>query len=234
MTMRDLRKLPWVLLPGLDGNGELFADFLRLRPGVDARVVSYPHEAGWRIDDYVAHVESVLRGVGPCRLIAESFSGPIALRLHGCAPQVAGVVFVASFAGCPNPWLRAVPIAALGATLRDWVTVAAFVRRMCLDCAVPLSRVLDVQRVVRALPIEVLRSRLCVLRDLGNAAQTDEPNIPWLALEARHDRLVTKRFFAPGSSGATVVIAGPHFLLQARPEACWRVIEEWLSGREIR
>lgn len=224
-------RLPWLLLPGLDGSAELFGEFVRRRPSAEVHLVPYPFDPTWRIDDYVAHADMAARAVGPCTVIAESFSGPIALRLARRCECVAGVVWVASFLGCPNPLLKSVPIGAVGTRLRRWATSTALVRLMCLDFTVTPACVRDVQRVVRTLPIEVLRSRLRLLRDLGAHEMADELDQPWLALTAGRDRLVVSNSFPRRSAGTITSVDGPHFLLQARPEACWQEIEAWLASR---
>jgi predicted alpha/beta hydrolase family esterase len=84
----------WILLPGLDGSGELFEWLVRCRPHDEMYVVRYPAHADWRIDDYVAHADATIGSDLPCVVIAESFSGPIALKLQRCNASIAGVVLV--------------------------------------------------------------------------------------------------------------------------------------------
>ena len=70
----------WLLLPGLDGSGELFSSFLEHVPGLDAVVVRYPDEPTAELDDYARHAASAIGDAPRCVVIAESFSGPVALR----------------------------------------------------------------------------------------------------------------------------------------------------------
>jgi pimeloyl-ACP methyl ester carboxylesterase len=221
----------WVLLPGLDGSGLLFEEFVRYRPQADVGIVRYPLDPSWRLDDYVDHVEATIAAVSPCVVVAESFSGPIALRLQRRNRRVAGVVLAASFVERPNPLLGLVPLESIGARWQHALTSMALVRLMCLDFHASAGLASAVQRVVRALPIEVVRSRLRLLRDLDERATLESLDVPWLALVPRSDRLVPFSAFPAGGLGEVASIDGPHFLLQARPEACWRSIEAWSAAR---
>lgn len=94
-----------VLLPGMDGTGELFAPFLAaLSPGCESAVVAYPTSEPF---DY-AQLESIVRAVlpvdGPYVLLAESFSGPIAISIAASTPSLLkGLVLCASFVRNPQP-----------------------------------------------------------------------------------------------------------------------------------
>jgi pimeloyl-[acyl-carrier protein] methyl ester esterase len=72
-----------ILLPGLDGTGRLFDPLLKELPAdLRAEVISYPTDA---ILDYAAleqFVEAALPRRDPFIIVAESFSGPLAIRLH--------------------------------------------------------------------------------------------------------------------------------------------------------
>lgn len=104
-----MAEIRWVLLPGLDGSGRLFEEFVRCRPHADVSIARYPLDPSWRLDDYVDHVEATIDAVLPCVVVAESFSGPIALRLQQRDRRVAGVVLAASFVERRNALLGVVP-----------------------------------------------------------------------------------------------------------------------------
>ena len=70
-----------VLLPGLDGTGALFAPLLQVLPkDLLAMPAAYP-ESLERFDEYVEFVAAALRGTADVVLVAESFSGPIAVSI---------------------------------------------------------------------------------------------------------------------------------------------------------
>ncbi len=73
--------MKWVLLPGMDGTGLLFTPLLSALPiGVDPIVVSYPADRAASPEELLRIVLAHLPGEGAYVLIAESFSGPLALR----------------------------------------------------------------------------------------------------------------------------------------------------------
>jgi len=75
-----------VLLPGLDGTGELFASFIDALGGFATQVIAYPTD---RAMTYAEH-ENFVRGKLPADedfvLLAESFSGPIGISIAAAAP----------------------------------------------------------------------------------------------------------------------------------------------------
>ena len=80
-----------VLLPGLNGTGDLFAPLLaKLPDSLSATVVRYPAAEPL---DYLGH-EAIARAALPTDrpfvLLGESFSGPIAIRIAASAPISAG------------------------------------------------------------------------------------------------------------------------------------------------
>lgn len=97
-----------VLLPGLDGTGGLFAPLLNVMPaGVIRRVISYPPSERLSYDALLGLIEGQLREEPGVVLVAESFSGPLALRYASeHLGRVRAVVLCASFVRSPAPrWL---------------------------------------------------------------------------------------------------------------------------------
>jgi hypothetical protein len=67
-----------VLLPGLDGTGDLFERFVAVAPsGVRPVVVSFPHATSY--PDLRSVVRHQLPSVGSFVVLGESFSGPLAM-----------------------------------------------------------------------------------------------------------------------------------------------------------
>jgi pimeloyl-[acyl-carrier protein] methyl ester esterase len=97
-----------VILPGLDGTGARFADFISaIAPAVDARVIPFPTDEPLGY----AQLETLVRRALPSDrrfvLLAESFSGPLAIRIGADPPRgLAGVILCGTFAKNPYPWLR--------------------------------------------------------------------------------------------------------------------------------
>src|SRR5688572_28354175 len=106
-----------VLLPRMDGTGELFAPFVAaLGPDQSVVVVRYPTD---RTHCY-AELEPIARAALPIDqpfvLLGESFSGPVAISIAAAPPhQLKGLVLCCTFARNPYPWFS--PLRALAALL---------------------------------------------------------------------------------------------------------------------
>jgi pimeloyl-ACP methyl ester carboxylesterase len=223
-----------VLLPGMDGTGELFAPLLAaLPPDVPTAVVRYPDE----LLDYVA-CEVIARAAlpenRPYVVLGESFSGPIAVAIAAQAPPgLVGCVLCASFVKSPRTilWL-------LKPLIRVWsphrVPQAVAAHFVMGRFASPELRRLHA-RVLRQVSPKALTARLEAIADVDVRALLDRVRVPMLYLRATEDRLVPRsaaasfKRFAP--SARVVEMEGPHFLLQANPVETARVISGFV--REV-
>lgn len=223
-------ELRWVLLPGLDGSGTMFRDFLGHVPDSRAVVVRYPDEPSWTLDDYARHARNQLPARTECIVVAESFSGPVALRLLRDAPAIKALVLVASFLDCPHPLLPFVP-KVLVSRLQSWLLKDALLRAFCLGDDASDDALGALRRSVEAMPPALLRARLALLQSLDERDALRAVRVPMLVLQAREDRLVLKPLLRYAGAATTAKwINGPHFLLQSRPAECWRAIETWGAG----
>lgn len=217
----------WLLLPGLDGTGRLFHWFAdAMPPEQPRRIVDYPPHPQWRIDDYVDHVAGLLASEARVLLIAESFSGPIALRVLQKARNVTGVVFVASFSHLPSRLLEWIPSEGLLSLAQRRMPRAAL-RFFCAGWDTPAPQIDALQAVIAAMPPDLLRARLRLLRELAETASVRSA-VPILRIVASQDRLVARsRWRVDGGAVTTTVMPGPHFLLQTQPRECLAEIRRW-------
>jgi pimeloyl-ACP methyl ester carboxylesterase len=101
-----------VLLPGLDGTGRLFDPLLAALPGSFApKVVAYPPDKPLNYHQLIPYIREVIPWDAPYVLLAESFSGPLALEFAAVQwENLRGVVLCASFVTNPlHPLLRLLP-----------------------------------------------------------------------------------------------------------------------------
>jgi pimeloyl-ACP methyl ester carboxylesterase len=223
-----------VLLPGLDGTGDLFAPLLAaLRPDVPTAVVRYPDEPL----DYAA-CEVIARAALPQNrpyvVLGESFSGPIAVAIAARAPPgLLGCILCASFVTSPRAILRVIkPL--LHVFPPQWIPEAVAAHFLMGRFASPELRGLHT-RVLRRVSPKTLASRLEAIANVDVRALLDRIRVPTLYLRATEDRLVPRsaaasfKRFAP--SARVVEIEGPHFLLQANPLETARVISGFV--REV-
>lgn len=77
---------------------------------------------------------------------------------------------------------------------------------------------------VRSVPPRVLAGRVRELLRVDVRRELRACPVPLLVLQGREDRLLRRPVW-PG----TVLVPGPHLLLQRHPRECAGIIEEWLG-----
>lgn len=219
----------FVLLPGLDGTGELFAPLLQaLDENVIATVVRYGAELTF--DEYVESAGKALPE--QCVLIAESFSGPVAIAVAARHPaKVRSLVLCATFAVSPFRTLlrgaRFVP----KRLFRPSPLLPAMVNHFCLSGASISIRPSPVS-VVCTVPPAIMRARLACLGAVDVRPLLPRVVSPVLYLRASKDRIVSSRLGGELTSRLPNVtvkeIDGPHLLLQTRPRECAAAITTFI------
>lgn len=219
-----------IVLPGMDGTGELLTEFATaLAPDLVAKVISYPKDAAL---DYAALTELVAGALpkdGAFVLIAESFSGPIAIELAARKPEgLIGLVLCASFAKAPQ-----------SPTLRAFETVLRLIspNKILIGPAMPwlMGRwstrdwTRRVREAVRSVSAEAMRARLRAVADVDATPLIPQIDCPLLYLKASRDRLVGDGGWLAirdlSRNAVCIEIDGPHFLLQAKPLECAAAIK---------
>jgi pimeloyl-[acyl-carrier protein] methyl ester esterase len=219
-----------VLLPGLDGTGVLFRPLVAALSNVDSKVVSYPNDKALSLDEHARWVIHQLPGE-KAMLLAESFSGLVALRVLQDAPsRIAAVIFVGAFAEPPRPLLlRLAPLVSrAGPLMRN--TPAFLLRQFCLGRDAPVAQLNLLRQALAVVPPQVLANRLAVIGARHSWGKA-KFGAPCLYLQAREDRLVppaaAEWFRGRFERFELERIDGPHFLLQAKPDACAQRISEF-------
>lgn len=212
-----------VLLPGLDGTGSLFAPLLSALPGrLVTRVIDYPQQT-LSLEELAERVRKRLPK-GKIVLLAESFSGPVALTLLSRLRQpVKGVIFCASFAASPRPWLVSIakrrPIPRLLLRLANEPLLKYF----CLGREASAAQIQLLRDTLRKVEPKTVSHRLDLI-DRFRPPLHKPRHLPCYYLQGNDDRLVPPgaadwfgRAFSPFHLQR---LAGPHFLLQANPQSC--------------
>jgi len=220
-----------ILLPGLHGTADLFAPLLEAIPQVfTRRAISYPSDT---ILPYVAlftFLEDALRDEPSIILIAESFSGPLAIRFAAAHPdRVKAIVLCASFVRLPRPpWHRRL----LAPILFRLPPFAPALRHFLAGSDASPAIMQLLQMSLRQGKPKVLLARLHESFRVDVAAELARCSIPLLHLSGTADRLMPKAALDPilAVRPDTVVctIDGPHMLLQGRPVESWQAIEVFL------
>ena len=224
-----------VLLPGLDGTGLLFADFIAsLGPEVKTIVASYPSDTPLGYSELEPFARSFLPHDQPFYLLAESFSGPIAISIAASSPPgLLGLVLSCSFARNPVPLLAlfrpaisAVPISAIPTALLSFFVLGRFVS--------PVLRGALAKSLALVVP-SVLHSRVRAALSIDVSALLQRIKVPLLYLRASEDRVVPKSSSLLVSSLAPDVkiaeFSAPHFLLQALPSQAASSVASFMGVR---
>jgi pimeloyl-[acyl-carrier protein] methyl ester esterase len=217
-----------VLLPGLDGTGDLFQPLVQQLPDdVQSTVVRYPAREAL---DYSALTQLVLRSLPtgkPFVLLGESFSGPVAILAAAAKPKgLLGVILCASFVSPPRPWARyALPLAPL-LPLHAAARMAGSYMLMGRFADSKVKKLM--LEALAQVPGTVLRARLVAAANVDVTTQLRSLDVPTFYLRASEDAVVPSGALevfsrvAPRSSVAVVV--GPHFLLQCVPSEAAKAI----------
>lgn len=213
-----------VLLPGLDGSGDFFDALCRqLPPQWRTHVVPYPGDLPLSYDELVRFVLAAVPDDGPFVLLAESFSGPVAIQVAATRPAgLIGVVLCATFARNPRPFLR--PLLGLTRVAPVRAAPMGLLSRCLLGAEADASWVDRIQQAMGKCSVAVLRLRAQEVLSVDVRSQLAGIRVPVLYLQATRDwvvpaaALVEMLRVLPAIEVAR--IDGPHFLLQAKPESC--------------
>ncbi len=103
------QRVKLVLLPGMDGTGDLFSKFAAALAGeFEIATVRYPTEESLSYSELEDFVRVACPTSGPFVLLAESYSTPLAIKYAASNPEnLEGVVLCAGFATSPmRGWRR--------------------------------------------------------------------------------------------------------------------------------
>jgi len=229
------RPLHALLLPGIDGSGRLFQPLLDAGPRRFAPlVVPLPADAPLGYDEYLDVVRARLPRRGRFAILAESFSGPLAVRLAAERPPgLAALILAATFLHRPlSPWLA--PLAPLvGPSLFALPLLPIAIRLVLTGLDAPDAVVEAVRSATAAVPARVMARRAHEALEVDVRADLAGTEVPLLYIGPKGDRLlrtdVVEDVLAARPDAEAVLLDGPHTILQVRPQASLACIEEFLE-----
>jgi pimeloyl-[acyl-carrier protein] methyl ester esterase len=179
-----------------------------------------------------SHFANALRLTSDSILIAESFSGPLAIMLADRI-GVAALILCNTFAKAPYPhalgWLPLSLIARVPPP-------SFFLRYFIVGSGAPDSMVKQVREVVQRVPAETLAARALSALNVDVTRELARCTCPILYLRGTPDHVIRKRSLDAIVRAATVPvavanIAAPHLLLKTSPHEAWSAIEAFLVSR---
>ena len=226
--------LTTLFLPGMHGTSRLFDRLLKVLPdGLTPRVVSYPTD---EVLGYDALMERIELPQEPFAIVAESYSGPMAIRIAARGPaNLRAVVLVATFARSPwpmiprwaatfvRPWLFKIPLPQVG------------LRRALLGDDAPREQIVEVCEEQRRCRPEVLAARIRHVLSVDVRRELHGIKVPMLYLGGSRDRVVPLRAARELKSLRPDIeeffIDSPHAVLQRRPTESAALIGWFLLGK---
>lgn len=212
-----------VLLPGMDGTGDLFAPFVEALGGeFNVQVVRYPTMGSLGYEELETIARSSLPSKGSFVVLGESFSGPIAVSIAASQPPgLVGLIMCSTFVRNPRPTFRALsslvnllPVTLMPITVLNYLLLGRYsttTLRSALASAISQVSASALQARVKAVLSNDVSVKFKTLK------------IPVLYLLAKYDRVVppnaVEHMVRTLPITQVVPVAAPHFLLQAAPGA---------------
>ncbi len=229
-----------LLLPGMDGTSLLFEPFMEVasqrRP---VTAIRYPDDGTGRT--YAALEPFVLDRLPTTRpyvIVAESFSGPLALRSAAKRPPgLRGVVLCATFVKPPRPlltWFARWPGATLAMRAAGRLG-GPFVRSALIGRDAPPALRLRTEWVLaQCVDPECLAARAGEISRVDAERDLVAADCPILCIRGLRDRVVpasAARRMAELRPDITMAeVDAPHGVLQTRPRQCLDLIETFIGS----
>jgi pimeloyl-ACP methyl ester carboxylesterase len=226
-----------ILLPGMDGTGDLFGPLLQALPRrLEPVVVRYPNNEPLTYRELEEYVRSYLPTNEQYVIVGESFSGPIAISLSASNPRrLVSLILCCSFARNPHPKFAALksligifPSRGVPSMLASFVLLGSESNE---------ERQSELESALTKVAPEVIRMRLREVLAVDVTSKLAEIASPIMYMRATRDRIVPKsaleeiREHAPRIH--VVEIDGPHFLLQAKATSAAAEIDRFVTERSI-
>jgi pimeloyl-ACP methyl ester carboxylesterase len=227
-----VRKL--VLLPGMDGTGKLFAEFVKALKGeFEITVACYPTDACRSYTELKESVFSLFPRSDSYALVAESFSTPLAIQ---CAAENPGnlkaLILCAGFSTSPlRGWLRPF-ISLLAPVVLHFGLPALAARPILIGRNAPGTLLDAIREVISSVRPQVLAARIREILVCDVRKELGQVRAPILYLRATEDKLVPARCgdeitgIKPDTE--VISIAGPHLLIQREPQQAAGAIANFL------
>jgi pimeloyl-ACP methyl ester carboxylesterase len=214
----------------MHGSTDLMDDFVATAPReTRVDVVALPNH----LSDYselAAYFENTLRLTADSILIAESFSGPLAIIL-------ADRVGVGTLILC-NTFAKSPYFGALGqlplALIARIPPPSFFLRYFIVGSDAPDSLVTQVRKTIERVPTGVFAERARSALHVDVTGALARCTSPILYLRGTEDHVIHEWSVDAVTRAATVPvsvarIAGPHLLLKTAPRECWSAISAFLD-----
>ncbi|MGH6708224.1 MAG: alpha/beta fold hydrolase [Bradyrhizobium sp.] len=196
-------------------------------------VISFPRDA----NDYGALETYVLRSLPqgqPFVILAESFSGPLALRIAARGhPHLVAVILVASFKSRPVAWIPSFARHIVHPFIFRLPGQILVMRRFLFGSSAPVALIVRTIDCLKSIDPAVLAGRIKATLSVDATEAFIRCPVPVLYLGGTQDRLITpqtaERLKSLRRDLECVMLDAPHFLLQRAPAAAAKAVTEFLE-----
>ncbi len=235
MNEKKLTPITLVLLPGLDGTGNLFANFIQELPTtVKVIKVAYPSRQFLPYSELVTWLSEIVPKDGHYAILGESYGSPLAVKFAAThPPNLIGIILSVGFIS--NPVRRYWPLPKLLARpLFFRIRPPDFVRAFfTAGSNAPESLKLLMRHTMRSVNTDVLAMRARATIDCDARQEIRQVEIPLLYLQATEDRLVGKDCLEEikrlHPKTISISIRTAHLLLQREPLLAARAVIQFLD-----
>lgn len=224
-----------VLLPGLDGTGELFAPLVDSLPErVNPITVSYPRDSCKTYAELKGVVMPYLPMDQPFFILGESFSGPLSVIIADDRPEgLMGIMLCATFIKNPfislQSWMKIFSIAPI---YRLWPLLISLRARIGGENFRDIAEL--ALGAIKSVNPDVISHRVKSILSVNVENEFKECPYPVLYLMAGGDNLIKRHNYkgikALKKDVKLAVVDTLHFVLQLEPEKSGRVLTEFMDN----
>lgn len=224
-----------ILLPGLDGTGELFEPLLKFLPErIKPIVISYPRDLCRTYEELKTLATASIPGDMPFFVLGESFSGPLSVMIAHEKPRgLSGLILCATFVRNPffllPSWMRFLSVSPIFRLWPDLITLRA---RLAGENFRPIADL--ALKAIRSVIPGVIAHRVKSILSVNVEKELESCNCPALYLMAGKDKLIRshnyRRIKTLKKDVGLETIDTQHFILQLEPERSGKLIVEFMDS----
>lgn len=229
------KQITVVLLPGMDGTGRLFQWLIQEFPSwLKPHVIFYPTDIPLGYDELCNEVRRSLPKEEGFVIVAESFSGPIAIQIGSeSLKNLRGIVLCASFAKSPSLF----PGIVLKLFLQSWLFRASLSKRLAqwllIGNAASPELIQELDAALDSVKPKVLADRLKSAVSVDVSTLLSQCSVPLLYIAATEDKLVgaeaLKTILRIRPDIEHIDIKAPHLVLQVAPKEATAAIIRFVN-----
>lgn len=223
-----------VLLPALDGTGEMFANLqTALADHFDTMVIAYPQTGPQDYSSLADYIRQQIPDSEPYMLLGESFAGPLVHNIAAADPEhCKAAIFVATYLSNPRPVVIKLLTLTPARLINFFVARPGIVALFGLSRQASLSTIRAVAANLARHPTNTFKQRLQAIGQQTAPAES-RLTLPCLYIKARNDKLVLNNklsdFKRLCADLDIQTVNGGHFILQESPGDCANILIEKFS-----